>query len=90
MEALVHRLAAILRRSKGPAPRRLQTAQDVVALLHEQVELLRAETETGAVAKARVLGYLANIARKAIETAELSDRLDRLEAALAQRSADTK
>jgi len=68
-----------------PPPRRLQTVQDVIDLLEEQVEALRAEPWAGAVEKARTIGYLAGIARKAIETGNLAARLEMLEAVLKQR-----
>ena len=79
MEDLVSRLAAALRAQAAPPPRQLQTAQDVIDLLQEQVESLRAETQTGAVPKARAVGYLAELARKAIETGSLAARVDALE-----------
>jgi hypothetical protein len=79
MEVLVSRLAAALRNRAAPQPRRLQTAQDVIDLLQEQVEALRAETRAEAVPKARALGYLAEMARKAIETGDLAARLEALE-----------
>jgi len=79
MEDLVNRLAAALRQQAAPLPRQLQTAQDVIDLLQEQVEALRAETQAGAVQKARAVGYLAELARKAIETGSLAARLDALE-----------
>ncbi len=41
LEVLVERLAAALRGQPAPAPRRLQTAQDVIDLLQEQVEAVR-------------------------------------------------
>ena len=68
-----------------PQPRRLQTAQDVIDLLEEQVEALRAEPWLGAVSKARAIGYLAGLARKAIETGTLAERLAALDAILRQR-----
>jgi hypothetical protein len=80
MEALLNRLSAVMRGQAAPPPRRVQTAQDVIDLLQEQVEALRAETWVGTVEKARALGYLAGIARKAIETGDLAARLDKLEA----------
>ena len=43
VEAQVNRLAALLRGRKPPPPRRLQTAQDVIDLVHEQVEAVRAD-----------------------------------------------
>ena len=74
----------------APPPRRLQTAQDVIDLLQEQVEALRAETETDAIQKARPLGYLAELARKAIETGSLAARLEVLEGNLKDRKSDGK
>jgi hypothetical protein len=81
LETLVQQLDA----GEKPPPRRLQTAQDVIDLLQEQVEALRAERWAGAVQKARAIGYLAGIARKAIETGNLAARLAMLEAVLRQR-----
>jgi len=81
LETLVERLEA----AGKPPPRRLQTAQDVIDLLEEQVEALRAERWAGAVQTARAIGYLAGIARKAIETGNLAARLEMLEAVLKQR-----
>jgi hypothetical protein len=86
METLLNRLAAVVRGRPAPPPRRLQTAQDVIDLLEEQVEALRAETGAGAVEKARALGYLAAVARQAIETGNLAVRLEALEAAQKERS----
>lgn len=71
--------------TEKPPPRRLHTAQDVIDLLHEQVEALRAASGVGTVQKARAIGYLAAIARKAIETGTLAARLEMLEAVLQKR-----
>lgn len=68
-----------------PAEFRLQTAQDVLALIGEQVDVVRSDTETGKLEKARCLGYLATIALRAIETGELSARLEAIERTLKQR-----
>jgi hypothetical protein len=65
MEALLNRLAVVMRALPAPPPRQLQTAKDVIDLLQEQ---------------ARALGYLAGVARKAIETGDLEVRLEKLEA----------
>lgn len=86
LEVIVERLAAALRGQTIPPPRRLQTAQDVIDLIEEQVEAVRAAVGAGTVEKARALGYLAAIARKAIETDNLAARLDVLEAAQKERS----
>jgi hypothetical protein len=84
----IRRLEAMLNRSSGsekPPPRRLQTAQDVIDLLQEQVEFLRADPWADAVQKARAIGYLAGIARKAMETGTLAARLELLDSILRQR-----
>ena len=81
LETLVEQLDT----AEKPPPRRLQTAQDVIDLLQEPVEALRAHRWAGAVQKARAIGYLAGIARKAIETGNLAARLAMLEAVLRQR-----
>ena len=81
LETLVEQLDT----AEKPPPRRLQTAQDVIDLLQEQVEALRAHRWAGAVQKARAIGYLAGLARKAIETGNLAARLAMLEVVLRQR-----
>jgi len=86
LESLVEILEEQL--GRGPRslpPRRLQTAQDVIDLLQEQVEAVRHEARAGTIEKARALGYLAGIARKAIETGNLAARLELLEAVLRKR-----
>src|SRR6476659_5337211 len=65
-----------------PIPFRLQTAQDVIDLLQEQVAVVRAETNAGTLEKARTVGYLAAIALKAIETGHLAARIEMLESVL--------
>jgi hypothetical protein len=66
----------------APAPRPLRTADDVVALLHEQVEAARADLFASPLQRARVIGQLAGLARRAIETAQLESRLEALHAVL--------
>ena len=90
LEVLLSRLATALRGRTAPPPRRLQTARDVIDLLEEQVEAVRAETCAGTVEKVRAIGYLASIARQAIATGELAARLELLEAVLKQRHKDTQ
>jgi hypothetical protein len=68
----------------------LQTAQDVIDLLQEQVESLREVRWANAVQKARAIGYLAGIARKAIETGTLAERLRALDMVLRQRTENGK
>jgi hypothetical protein len=71
-------------------PRRVQTPQDVIDLLQEQVEAVRQESRAGTIEKARAVGYLAGLARKAIETGTLAARLEMLEAVLRQRREGTQ
>jgi hypothetical protein len=71
-------------------PRRLQTVQDLIDLLEEQVEAIRAEPWSGTIDKARAIAYLAGVARKAMEAGILAARVDMLEAVLKQRKADGK
>jgi hypothetical protein len=65
-----------------PLEFRLRTAQDILALLEEQVKAVRGDSEAGTLEKARTIGYLAGIALKAVETADLAARLEALEAVL--------
>ncbi len=71
-----------------PLPFRLKTAADVLELLQEQVEAVRAEQEAGTLEKARVVGYLAGVALKAIEAGNLAARIEALEAVLKQRNTE--
>ena len=84
LEAFLNRLAAT-RGQVTPPSRSLQTIEDVIDLLQEQVEAIRRESWAGTVEKARAIGYLAGIACKAIETGKLAARLEMLEAILGQR-----
>jgi hypothetical protein len=83
------RIEATLNRCASPGrrvpPRPLQSAQDVVALLHEQVEAVRAAPWTDPLDRARAIAYLAGVARKAIEAGILAARVEMLETVLNQR-----
>ena len=68
-----------------PGEFRLKSAQDVIALLGEQLDAVRDEPEAGTLEKARCIGYLAGIALKAIEAGNMAARLEALEVALKQR-----
>ena len=70
-----------------PLPFRLKTARDVLALIEEQVNAVREEPEAGTLEKARAVGYLAGIALKAVEVADLSGRVEALEQVLRRRKA---
>jgi hypothetical protein len=70
-----------------PLPFRLKTAYDVLTLIEEQVNAVREEPEAGTLEKARTIGYLAGIALKAVEVADLSGRVEALEQVLRRRKA---
>lgn len=65
-----------------PAEFRLRTAQDVLELLAEQVEAVRTDGKAGSLEKARTIGYLAGIALRAVEAADVASRLEAVEHAL--------
>lgn len=90
LEAVLSRLATAPRGPAPAVPRRLQTSQDVIDLLEEQVEAVRADAAASTLEKARTIGYLAAIARKAIETCNLAARVEMLEAVLNQRQGDDR
>jgi hypothetical protein len=71
-------------------PIQLRSVADVLALLQEQMQALRADCEAGALEKARTVGYLSGIALRAIETGNLAARIEMLETVLKQRNGDGK
>jgi hypothetical protein len=77
-------------RPQKPPPRRLQTVQDVIDLLQEQVDAVRAERWSSAIAKARAIAHLASVARRAIEAGVLQARVEMLEAVLKERKSDSR
>jgi ribosome modulation factor len=70
-----------------PLPVRLKTARDVLALIEEQVNAVRDEPEAGTLEKARAVGYLAGVALKAVEIADLAGRVEAVERVLKRRKA---
>lgn len=72
-----------------PVPTRLKTAADVIELLQEQAGLVRADPALGTAERARVVGYLAGVALKAIEVGNLAARLEEVEAVLQRRTRPT-
>ena len=81
LEALLHRLTMARRGIEAPRPRRLQTAQQVVDVLEEQMEALRHDPRVAPVEKARAIAYLAGQARQAIVAGSLEARMEALEQA---------
>ena len=73
-----------------PPPRRVQTIQDLLDLLEEQVEAVRAAPWTGTLDKARAIAALAAVARKAIEAGVQAARIEMLETVLKRRKEQNK
>jgi hypothetical protein len=71
-------------------PVRLKTAADVLVLLEQQVNAVRADGEAGPLEKARVIGYLAGLGLRAVEAGNLEARIEMLEAVLKQREGNGK
>lgn len=65
-----------------PAPIRVETAQQILELLAEQINDVRADASVGTVERARAIGYLAGVALRAVEVADLAARVEALEQAL--------
>ena len=72
-------------RTPIPPEFRLQTARDVLDLLTEQIQAVRADAKAGTLERARCVGYLAGIALKAVETADMAERVEALERVLKTR-----
>ena len=72
------------------APIRLKTGADVLAILAEQIDAVRSDVGAGPLEKARLVGYLAGIGLKAIETGNMEARIEMLEAVLKRRQGDGK
>src|SRR5262245_33154847 len=83
--ASASRRAVLPLRPGSDAPQPLRTAADVLDLLEQLTSAVWADPWAGAAEKARVAGYLAGIALKAIEVGTLAGRVEMLEAVLKQR-----
>src|SRR5690349_4514603 len=59
---------------------------EVRVILEEQAAAVRGAEESGPSERARIIGYLAGIALKAIEAGNLAARIEMLEAVLKQRN----
>jgi hypothetical protein len=73
-----------------PPPAPLDVPADVLALLAEQVNSVRADAEAEAMERARTLGMLAGLAIRAMEARDLDARLEAVERVLKLRAADQK
>ncbi len=62
------------RATLNPAPVRIKTATDILDLLEVTINEVR-DADSDVLTKARCVGYLAGIALKAVETADLEKRL---------------
>jgi hypothetical protein len=68
---------------------RLKTHQDLIDLLQEQIETIRAEPWATTLQKARAIATLLRIARQVISGDILSSRIEMLEAILKQRKRES-
>lgn len=68
-----------------PTEVRIETARDVLAVVAEQLNLVRMDTALGTIERARCVGALAGVALRAVETADLEARLESLEQVLSDR-----
>ena len=74
--------------SQIPLTFRLQTAQDVLDLLEDQVGALLEDEDIGTAERARTVGYLAGVTLKAIEAGNLAARIEMLEDVLKKRQSE--
>lgn len=87
------RTAVALREASGrpgrlkPTVSALRTPTDILTLLESMSVAVQSDPFTDTVTKARVVGQLAALGLKAIETTNLAARLEQLEMVLKQRSA---
>lgn len=65
-----------------PLEFRLDTANDVIALIENQVEAVLNDEAAGTLEKARCIGFLAGVSLKAIEAGNIAGRLEALETTL--------
>jgi hypothetical protein len=66
---------------------RLQTAQDVLAAIEEQLRAVLDDEELGTAERARLVATLCGVALRAIEGGELAGRIEALEMHLRGRAA---
>lgn len=57
----------------------LRTAADALAILREQLNAVRADRAAGIQSKARSVTYIISVAMKAIEVADIAERLAAIE-----------
>jgi hypothetical protein len=83
---LVRRVASLeerpLMRLVPPEPLPLETPADVLAVVAEQVNAVRADAVTDPTEKARILGMLSSVALRCIEAKDLDARLEAVERVL--------
>ena len=69
-------------RLAAPEPVALEAPADVLAVIEEQVNAVRADPLAGPGEKARTLGFLSGLALRAIEAKDLDARLEAVERVL--------
>lgn len=71
--------------TRGTPDATLERPQDVLRILDQEIQAVRADPRVGAVVRARVMAQLAAIALRAVEAGPLADRLEAIETALPAR-----
>jgi hypothetical protein len=61
---------------------RLRTAYDILVLLGDQVCAVREDESLGVLERARCIGFLASVALRAVEAADMTARVEAIEAAM--------
>jgi hypothetical protein len=63
---------------------RLRTAQDLLEVVEEQIEAVRADPAVGTIERARCIGSLTGVALRTLEQRDLTRRIEALEAILSE------
>jgi hypothetical protein len=79
-----------LLRVAPPEPVSLDCPADVLALLAEQVNVVRSDVRADPAERARTLGFLASLALRAMESRDLTARLEAVERVLKLREKATE
>lgn len=67
---------------------RVRTASDILAMLEGQAAAVLTDPDIDTCNRARTIGYLAGVMLRAVETADLTKRLEAIEEAIANRDGD--
>jgi hypothetical protein len=77
-----------LRQTPATSEYHIRTAKQVLLLLEEQILQVRGCEDAGPLEKARTIGFLAGVALRAVEAADLAARVEAIEQSLQTRKED--